>query len=585
VEAIVALLRTSSVESLENSHAPFALSRIAKVERLLDLVGDAEPAVRWGALRALAFADRATIKDEHRARGFDIVLRALADGQPAVRDAASMALAAVPPPQVTIEALRVVRGFEPRARDAVAAALASVADAAALAKALSHADRDVRAGAATTLAAMRAAAAPAVPTLVRALERDPELEDVVIFALLGVGEAAVPALIGLYPGFPKHRGRIAQAAEAAGAAALPHAVALLEHADPEVRHAGVRLVMRLGDRAFDALLRAAGDPDPRVRGEALAALGRFRDRPADVCPVLVREIGHEAARRALQEMGPAAFPFVEGAALDPDAAVRAFACQVLGAHGERALPPLRRALRDPEEPVRAAAASAVGRLGPHAQPALPDLAGALRDGAPAVRIAAAAALARLGDVAVVALPELARLFEGGDLADRRATGKALAAIGAPSVPFLVGLLRSKEDPLRFAAAQCLAEIGAPALAALVDAMGKGEDPLLTDAGEALTRMGRAGVHALVGLLGHDDADVRRHAAWRLGQKKREAREAIPALIAALDDKGAFVSSQAAWALGQIGPLAADALPRLEAMRRAGEHVRVVDDAIARIRGP
>ena len=70
-----------------------------------------------------------------------------------------------------------------------------------------------------------------------------------------------------------------------------------------------------------------------------------------------------------------------------------------------------------------------------------------------------------------------------------------------------------------------------------------------EAKEALGKIGQPAVPALVAALKDEDSDVRRHAAWGLGEVKDP--RAVEPLIAALKDKDSHVRGAAAWELGMI----------------------------------
>lgn len=111
---------------------------------------------------------------------------------------------------------------------------------------------------------------------------------------------------------------------------------------------------------------------PRIRWAAAYALGRSRASPQEVVPLLVE---------ALE---------------DPSWLVRSEAARSLASQGLAAVPPLRKALKDDEPRVQAAAAHSLGQLGEDAQRAVPDLQEALSDENWLVRSAAVYALGRMG---------------------------------------------------------------------------------------------------------------------------------------------------------------------------------------------
>jgi HEAT repeat protein len=164
---------------------------------------------------------------------------------------------------------------------------------------------------------------------------------------------AVPAVVRLL-GEPevdlRRRGAAALARMGRPArAATPELVRALRDPDEEVRAnaawalGNVSSVSPLPATA-PALLAALGDPSPKVRGEAARALGELRQAGAGAVPALIR---------LLRE--------------DPDGEVRAWAAHSLGWMGPAGAPavaPLRAALQDPVERVRARAAWALQQLAP-----------------------------------------------------------------------------------------------------------------------------------------------------------------------------------------------------------------------------
>jgi HEAT repeat protein len=178
-------------------------------------------------------------------------------------------------------------------------------------------------------------------------------------------------------------------------------VRLLERGDPSVRHLAAGALGDLGDPvALDALLAAlagpdeegvrwraaeglarlgepavaglavlAGDRDPDVRWKAIVALGDIGD-PGAAAALLVRLADPDRFVRgravsALARLGGPCLPIALDALADPDPRVRQGAAEVLGLLGDPASADgLLRALRDPTESVRRAAAVALLRLNP-----------------------------------------------------------------------------------------------------------------------------------------------------------------------------------------------------------------------------
>ena len=126
----------------------------------------------------------------------------------------------------------------------------------------------------------------------------------------------------------------------------------------------------------------------------------------------------------------------------------------------------------------------------------------------------------------------------------------LAALGNPAVEPLIAVLGHKEPEVRRLAAWTLGEIGdARATKALVGAL-KDQDGFTRDAAtEALRQIGQPAVEALIAALSDRDARVRELAARALGSI-RDPR-ATEKLTLALGDGDPSIRYAAAWALGQI----------------------------------
>ena len=116
------------------------------------------------------------------------------------------------------------------------------------------------------------------------------------------------------------------------------------------------------------LAALAGDGDPDVRWKAIVALGDIGDPRA--APALrpsrrPRSVRAGRAVSALARLGSPCLPLVLDALADPDPRVRQGAAEVLGLVGDpAAVDGLLRALRDPAESVRRAAAVALLRINP-----------------------------------------------------------------------------------------------------------------------------------------------------------------------------------------------------------------------------
>lgn len=179
--------------------------------------------------------------------------------------------------------------------------------------------------------------------LVRLLERgDPSVRHLAAAALGDLGDpAALAALLAALAG-PDEEGvrwRAAEGLSRLGEPAVAGLAALVGHADPDVRWKAIVALGDIGDpRAAPALRARLADPDRFVRGRAVSALAR---------------------------LGVPCLSLVLDTLADPDPRVRQGAAEVLGLIGDPvAVDGLLRALRDPAESVRRAAAVALLRINP-----------------------------------------------------------------------------------------------------------------------------------------------------------------------------------------------------------------------------
>lgn len=412
-----------------------------------------------GTIRALAVAAFSAVCADAEQR-IRTVAAMLGDPEPAVRRNAAEQLyrhTLLPPPGsvcipgATPEQLRAAN----RHRDLVTRLAVP-----ALALAANDSDYESNRHACHALAGLGAAAAPAIPALLGALEHYDHGAAAV--ALGGIGSAAVPALLNV--------------AET--------------HADPAVRSRAVRALAYAGPVAFAAapmLLRLLREPvepgadqDPRLASlEALAAIApgspealvALFDALDDStlrghAQEYLRLVGH-----APQAGVPALARWLRGS--DPTA--RDLALEIVTRTGEAAAaaaPDLAALLHGREsEATRKVAAIALAGLGAKAAPAVDPLIALLADDGMAVstRGVAAWALGTIGHAAVPAVPALLRAYAlpavGGDwrptysfspVSLHRVLDEAIVAVGAHAVP---ALTRALDDPaLRGHALRLLARL-------------------------------------------------------------------------------------------------------------------------------
>jgi HEAT repeat protein len=401
--------------------------------------------------------------------------------------------------------------------------------------------------------------------------------------------------------------------------------AQLRSADEEARHAAVQELRGAGAEALPELAAALGDASWRVRKAALDQLLRLP--AAGVLPLLVAGLRDEgnaglrnSAMEALVRLGAASVPVLAPLVADPDADLRKFVVDALGAIDAPGVPALlRAALADADQNVSAAAAEYLGRRRDAA--AVPLLLGRLGEGAgwltfgclralgeigdtsaapavaaligqPGLRKAAVEALGSVGDERTA--PHLCEALFSRDRSLRRvaavAVHRLLGRLGAGAaeavrdgvrsladeefLQFLRALLGDEDQRLRAAAATLLGFVPGPAMAAiLIDALPLAAEEDQERYAEVLAALPDAELVALVPRLLDPSPVVRLRLAAVFGRRAR--REAIPLLLTLLEDDTGHVRAAAAGALGRIGdpaavsPLAGLLHDRFPDVREAG----------------
>ncbi len=184
---------------------------------------------------------------------------------------------------------------------------------------------------------------------------------------------------------------------------------------------------------------------------------------------------------------------------DPDVATRLLAIDALESMGKRAepaAPALIRAIGDPNQFVRWAAARTMGKMAPvGAEQAVPALRKLVHDREIDLCLAAATALEQYGPAAVSAVPDLIEASRTTDVVLRVAALRSIVGIGtgaASAVPQIAAELKDPETRVRQTAAEVLGQFGPLAI---------GAEPQLREAlNDAAPEVRRAAGDALLNIL-------------------------------------------------------------------------------------
>lgn len=321
-----------------------------------------------------------------------------------------------------------------------------------------------------------------------------------------------------------------------------------EHYIPELRREAIKAIAALGPGAVSAvpvLIRATRDENAEVRYWAVEGLRKIgppaREASAALTVVLADDIrtNQEAARRAIETIGPAGLPVVMPLLKSPDPWVRGNAAEVVGAIGagkSESVKGLIDLLDDDSLWVRASAAWAIGRIGPGAKAAAKPMMRALSqelrrdptlsDKGQRLRVVNLVyGLGRLKSAANDAVPLVVSVFYDGNDSLRGAAAEALAGIGSKAAQPMAKAVRSATAmPVRLEAARSLRLMGPDGKQAVGD---------LTKVLESTDELegGRELVIATADALGAMGKSAK--GAVKVLEKQRK-RSANPDVIGALD---------------------------------------------------
>jgi len=371
----------------------------------------------------------------------------------------------------------------------------------------------------------------------------------------------------------------------------------LRNEDPDVRWKAAAVLVRLGPVAKFAskdlreAFREETDLDVKVKmAEAIWAV----DRPISsvLTPFLIEALAVKdpeiriGAAGVLGQMGVRAkvgVPHLISRLKDEAISVRIAAVLALGEIGptaQKAAEPILAMIHEKEDPlVDSMAAIALGMMGPEVAPLLTK---ALEDPLQRKRMAAAFALGDLGPVAKDAVPGLVKLLNDKETLGPAIVLRALGKIGAEAkaaAPAIEPFLLAKNPDTRLEAALCVYLVQGDAKHLPIVAK------YLTDekAGvqyEACLVLKRFGVKAketaptLRELLKHRDFKIRMAAAVALWSATEKAEESLKVYRATIDNSDNAIRGRTLEYLTEMGPAAAPLLPLIrEAARDDNDWVR------------
>ncbi len=288
-----------------------------------------------------------------------------------------------------------------------------------------------------------------------------------------------------------------------------------------MRNYAVEVLVKIGQPAFEPVLKASQSNDEVVRRKCCDILGKMGNKEA--IKFLIRLLN------------------------DPDRYVRRRAAKALTRIGDSsAVPSLIKALNDPEVKVRIRTAEALGKIGD--PQAVEPLIESLKDDNVTVRTKAKLALDKIDWI-----PPEEEI--GARYYISRGEWDKCLSIGLPAVNPLINMLNHPDSEVRNHAVETLAKLGEVAFDAVLKTSRSKDGVLRRKACDVLGKMADPkAILPLTRLLKDTDKYVRRRAAYALIYVNDE--NAVPSLIRSLRDREKKVRSRSALALGKIGDIRA-----------------------------
>lgn len=324
--------------------------------------------------------------------------------------------------------------------------------------------------------------------------------------------------------------------------------------DRAAREQALVVLAALGKHGQPALVAALDHPEASVRERVVIALWKRSGAAKDAGPALARVASRDASptvrRKAAESLvdvriPESSYPAVVALLASDDEAVRCAAAAAVAAFDGggttrdflRFAPAMAKALRDPSEAVRQAAAYAfVGRRA-EVRAVRPALEEALADDARGVRENVALALCAIGGELGPTLDRVLAVLDASAPRVRAQVARALRDPAKTSQPVLLALVARLGDvdpAVRGAFTQQIASIGTPAVAFLGPQLGRCSEPCRSATLATLAAIGAGAAPVVPTVIAVVQEDPR--LAYQAEPILRAAgADAVPALRAALAD--------------------------------------------------
>jgi HEAT repeat protein len=369
-------------------------------------------------------------------------------------------------------------------------------------------------------------------------------------------------------------------------AAIPSLLKLLSDRDDQIRYRAGDALGKIGSAALEPLLKAWPDASSRSRIAIAQAFGILGSQATTAVPLLTEAIdeGKEGLPRyaaealvAISSQEHAAFLKM---AQHPDGTVRRIGISALAAitsPSENVTQELQKGVKDSEPKIRETAIIALAKSSLPATEKSHFIESALLDETPSVRAAAIVAMRKASLPKKEFANRIALRLKDTDASAASAIVKALGMLGSDAIATLPTLLEisTKEGVDQSQISETLASFGGAAVPDLLASIEK-QPTLEAMLSQALALIGEPAINALVPGLSSDSELIRVAAARALGGMRPLNKALVEKLSAAVKDNSPTVRQVAVNALVAANKDAANAKNvLLESTRDDSPEVRTV----------